>query len=247
MQSVGWLVFCLGFAPTFAYLLPAQLGGPYNAVPILGFPYNYTFLVFLGVVCYVLSTRPQNRCSVQSTLIFVFIFFALIALAGLLFSSMSIPSLMQGIFGPMHLLAYGLLVVGVVEVVLLMKTFKISDTRAKYDYVWKWLRVSFPLFAVLFFIITVWSPIWGYDLGAWGGLFAMGVTNVLCGIVTTPTNRARFCVWLSSLGRNENDKRSAEEEARLIWVEFDTLSQIGGSSNAPEQMQVGVVHDKTSD
>ena len=165
MQSVGWLVFCLGFAPTFAYLAFS-----YHAIPIIGYPYNYSFLVFVGVVCYVLSTQPQNSRSVQSTLCFVFIFFALVALAGLLFSLMSIPSLRQGIFGPMHLLAYGLLVVGVVEVVLLMKTFKISDTRAKYDYVWKWLRVSFPLFAVLFFIITAWyismGPLYRYDLGA---------------------------------------------------------------------------------
>jgi hypothetical protein len=239
MQSFGWLMFCLGFAPTFAYLRGFQ------AVPVIGYPTNYAFVVFLGAVGYVLSTQPTSSRSVRTTICFLVIFFGALALTGALLFLMVWSSLNRGYVFPAFAPVV-FMVLGVAEVLLMMRTIKIPDAPAKLDWVWKWLRVSFAVLAVVFFIQLIQAYAWDSHMSAhrvYFGWLSMALVNVFCGIVTTPTNRARFCVWLSSLGRNEKDKQSAEEASRLIWVEFDALDP-NGSPSEPEQRQVGVPHDQ---
>jgi hypothetical protein len=120
---------------------------------------------------------------------------------------------------------------GIAEIVLLLRAFKIADVRVKLQQVWKGLRISFAVFTVLAVLNIVDAYVyWGswlseqclVEVKNWS---AIAFTNALCGALTTPACRNRFCIWLAALGRSGEEKHAAEEAARLIWVDFDALEQ----------------------
>jgi MFS family permease len=216
MLCVGWLLACLGFAPSLAFLLGL------HAMPVLGYPTTFMSIVSIGIVSSVLATPPESPR--LRSLCVVLLYFLMIAVLGVLLALMYIKSWLAGFS-----LGCVLVFLGLSETVLLLRTFKIIDVRERLEQVWKLLRFSFAVLAALAVLMIAEAYVEGYQ--GWSlryedmvyGWSAIAFMNVCCAILTTGTLRNRFCVWLAALGRSTQDKLAAEEAARLIWVDFDEI------------------------
>jgi hypothetical protein len=222
MQSVGWLILCLGIAPSMAYVLQ------YHAMPVIGTPQVYASVVTIGIASFVLATPPESVSSVNRTARVVIVYHFLVTVLGILLAYLTRSLYWIAGFS----LGCGLTVLGLSEIALLMQTIKIDDARTKLERIWNLLRFSFLIFSALAIFMLVDTYIfWGAFIVGNGlqdeyyDWSAIAFTNICCAIVSTPARRTRFCIWLAALGRSGEERHAAEEASRLVWVDFDVIGK----------------------
>jgi hypothetical protein len=106
--------------------------------------------------------------------------------------------------------------------------------------IWQVLRLWFASLGVLGFALLLSAIYDGYDMLYLGWTF-FGCSGALSAGLTTPSRRARLCVWIAAVGRPEADKENALEASRLVWVDFDPIDVLQGAST--KERTVGAVVD----
>ena len=212
----GWFVMCLGFAPIIAFFVG------FHAVWVIGYPQGYAALIPIGASLWLLAVDPTRRRSTHRATLFSVVFYALFALVGaaaIVFwaiLSFWILGLLMGIV---------FLVGGVALTIVTVKALTSHmDPVSQLRRLWACMRAFF----VVLFVISI-ALLLEYTINLASqfseniGWVALGVSSLLCSILTRPPWRLRFCVWLSAVGKVGTDKHDAKAAALLIWVDVDPL------------------------
>ena len=212
MLHTGWLLLCFGFTPVIAFFTGQ------HAVYAIGYPQIYAAFVPLGVCCWLLAIDPTSSQATYRSLLGGVVFFAFFTLVGLFAVYLwGIPPgtwiaglIMGAVF------ALGGIVLGVAAVRTLRTT---RDARTRYRLLWVCMRLFFvQLFLVSLALFLEYTLNLSSQFSENIGWVLLGVSSLLCALLTTPKMRANFCVWLSGVSHKVGDKKDALNAAMLIWV-----------------------------
>ena len=88
--------------------------------------------------------------------------------------------------------------------------------------VWACMRLFFVVLLVISIILLVEYIVnLSSQLSENVGWVALGLSSLLCAVLTRPPWRARLCVFVAGVGHKVEDKKDAEAAATLIWVNLE--------------------------